>query len=116
MLIPHQAGDVDFLEGDLTGELKRHHDHAGDPEENDVEAGNQYVGWVKAIEKFPLIGPAQGGEGPQRRGKPGIQNIFILVQLNLVAESMAGAHVRFVVANIHLAIFIIPGRNPVSPP
>lgn len=40
--IPDKAVDVNGLERYLAGEVQGHHDHAGDPEENDVEAGYQH--------------------------------------------------------------------------
>ena len=41
--IPHQAVDVDGFEGHLTGELQGHHDHPGDPEEDDVMPRDQHI-------------------------------------------------------------------------
>ena len=40
--IADQAMHIDVLEGDLAGDLLGHHDHAGDPEEDDVETGDQH--------------------------------------------------------------------------
>jgi len=48
--VEHQAVDVDMLEGDAAGEVGRHHDHAGDPEEDDVVAGDQHAaGQVQVV-------------------------------------------------------------------
>ena len=38
--IEHQAVDVDVFEGHFAGEVRGHHDHPGDPEEDDVVAGH----------------------------------------------------------------------------
>ena len=36
--VAHEGGDVDVAERHFAGEVQRHHDHARDPEEDDVEA------------------------------------------------------------------------------
>ncbi len=65
MRITHQSVNVDLPERDFTGELEPHHDHAGDPEKDDVEAGNQYAGRVERFQCSGVFGPAQGAEGPE---------------------------------------------------
>jgi hypothetical protein len=63
-------------------EVHGHHDHPGDPEENDVEAGDQHIGWVEGFQIRGVLRPAEGGERPQRRREPGIEYIFVLTQSN----------------------------------
>ena len=43
--VEHQAVDVDVLERHFAGEVRGHHDHAGDPEEDDVVAGDEDTAW-----------------------------------------------------------------------
>jgi hypothetical protein len=38
LVIAHESVDVDFAERYIADELEPHHQHAGDPEEDDVEA------------------------------------------------------------------------------
>jgi hypothetical protein len=64
--VAHQAVDVDVLERHLAGEVLGHHDHPGDPEEDDVVAGDQHRGGQEEVLLQRLLGPAQGGEGHQR--------------------------------------------------
>ena len=33
-------------------EVHGHHDHAGNPEEDDVKTSDQYIGWVESIEEI----------------------------------------------------------------
>ncbi len=42
LAVADQAVHVHVLERDLAGDVLGHHDHAGDPEEDDVEAGDQH--------------------------------------------------------------------------
>ena len=37
--VEDEAVEVDFFEGDLAGDVETHHNHAGDPGEEDVGAG-----------------------------------------------------------------------------
>ena len=48
-LVADQAVDVDVLERHLAREMQPQHHHAGDPEEDDVEAGDQDRGRVEAF-------------------------------------------------------------------
>ena len=67
VLVADQAGDVHLFEWHFAGEFQAHHDHSGNPEENDVEAGDQYIGWIEGLECRSLFRPAQCRERPQGR-------------------------------------------------
>lgn len=90
--IAHQAVDVDMLERHATCEVRGHHDHAGDPEENDVVARHQYRGGqvevVVIIGRVALIGPAHGAERHHGGGVPGVQHVGIAGQL-LARETLS---------------------------
>ena len=58
--IEDQAVQVDGAERHFVQELQPEHQHAGDPEEDDVEARDQHAGGIVAIEFRGLPGPAQG--------------------------------------------------------
>ena len=114
--------DIDGLERDLRGavgvlhQVHGEHDHPRDPEEDDVEAGDQYVGGVEGLEELGLLRPAEGGEGPQAGAEPGVENVFVLAQLGLVAELVLGAHLDLVAADVDVAGLVVPGRDAVAPP
>ena len=61
--VAHQAVHVDLAERHVAHELQAEHDHARDPEEDDVEAGDQHAGRVEA-----LRGPAFCS------GQPSVEN------------------------------------------
>ena len=42
-LVAHEGVDVDVAERHLVHDVQAHHHHPGDPEEDDVEAGDQDV-------------------------------------------------------------------------
>ena len=48
LLVEDATVDVDGLERHLPHEVEAHHHHAGDPEEDDVEAGDEHVGRIVA--------------------------------------------------------------------
>src|SRR5262249_56197277 len=50
--------------------VQAEHHHPGDPEEQDVVAGDQDRRRVEAAQVVGVLGPAQGGERPQRGGEP----------------------------------------------
>ncbi len=103
--VADEGVDVDLAEGDGVGEGARgavghrdvehevgaEHDHAGDPEEEDVEAGDEELGgiegwrsgWVAAV-----AGPAEDGKGKQAGGEPGVEDVGFLAD---VGDAAAGA-------------------------
>ena len=58
--------DIDVAERHLVHHMQAHHHHARDPEEDDVEAGDEHVGRVIAGKLGRLVGPAKGRERPER--------------------------------------------------
>ena len=63
--VPHQGMDVDSVERNVTHEVKTHHHHPGNPEENDVKACHENIGRIVALQFRRLFGPAKSREGPQ---------------------------------------------------
>ena len=97
-------------------EVHGHHDHAGNPEEDDVEAGYHHAGWVELTQGVGVFRPAKGREGPQCRREPGVENVFVLTQGNVGTEVIFFTHFVFVAANINVTRFVIPCRDTVTPP
>ncbi|GKT55061.1 LOW QUALITY PROTEIN: uncharacterized protein ColTof3_02400 [Colletotrichum tofieldiae] len=77
---------VDLSEGDLACKLDAEHHHSGDPEEQDIPASLENRSGVELLQILGLVGPTQGREGPQARGKPGVKNVLILLE----GERLAG--------------------------
>lgn len=60
----------DGLEGHLASELQPHHDHPGNPEEENVMPCFQHAGGVEAGQVWGglgVLGPPQGTKWPQPR-------------------------------------------------
>ena len=89
-------------------------DHSGNPEENDVIAGNKHIGRIEIFQILSLFRPAKGLEGPQSRTEPGIQHIGI--PLDLCAATLftlAGIFARY--GNVS-AVLTGPSRDLMTPP
>ena len=56
LLVAHQGVDVDVVERHLLHEVEAHHHHARDPEEDDVEAGDERAGRIVALQLRVLSG------------------------------------------------------------
>ena len=63
-----------------------------------------------------MFRPALGGERPQRRGKPGIEHVFVLHERQLGGELVFGARRRFVFGDVYVAVRVVPRRDAVPPP
>ncbi|MOA12824.1 hypothetical protein D3C78_1328460 [compost metagenome] len=69
-IVTNQTGHVDGFKRNLRfavfifDEVHGHHDHAGDPEEDDVEAGHHHAGWVELTQRVGVLWPAERREGP----------------------------------------------------
>src|SRR5690606_30420054 len=122
VLVPDQTGDVYGFERYLWGavfvfhEVHGHHDHPGNPEEDDVETGHQHVRGVEGFQALGDFRPAQGAKGPQGGAEPGVQNVVVLFQFQVCGQVVLLAYFVFVTAHIDVAFGIVPGRNPVAPP
>ena len=49
LLVPDEGVDVDIAKGDFVLEVKPHHHHPRDPEEDDVEAGDEHASRIEAL-------------------------------------------------------------------
>ncbi|RMQ40687.1 hypothetical protein ALQ05_101874 [Pseudomonas amygdali pv. mori] len=122
LAVTHQTVHVNSLERDLRRavlvlhQVHGDHDHPGDPEENDVETGDQHVGGVEGFQCLGLFRPAERGEGPQARAEPGVQYVVVLLQRDFRAKVVLGANFGFVAADVNLAGLVVPGRNAMAPP
>src|SRR6185437_3829457 len=60
--------------------------------------------------------PSECGEGPERGGEPGVEDVRILIQANIGGEMMSAACFRLASRNVHIAVPVIPCRDAMSPP
>ena len=107
--------DEDSVEGGLLGVLAAGENHPGHPEEDDVVGGDEDVGGVEILVVLGvLIGPAQGGEGPEGGGEPSVQHVLLLVDMRAAAViALSGIGLR----DRHApAIVAGPGGDAVAPP
>ena len=108
--------DVDVAERHVVHELQAHHDHPGDPEEDDVEARDQDRGRIKGPQPLGVLGPAEGTEGPERGAEPGVEHVRVLLQRKVGRQRVGVAHLLLGAADIDIALGVVPGRNTVTPP
>ena len=116
IFIAYEAGDIHLLKRNLAGKLERHHNHPSNPEEDDVEPGNEHVGWVELVKELGFVRPAQCRESPQCRGEPRVEHVFVLSENDVVTKPMCSTNASLVGAYIDLVVFVIPRGNTVSPP
>ena len=83
--VADEAAEVDGVEGHLAGVLDAEHDHAGDPEEEDVVAGLHDAAGVEGAEVVGLVGPAQGGMRPEAGAEPGVEDVRVLREVRTAA-------------------------------
>ena len=106
--------DIDRLERGLAHVLHAGEDHAGNPEEDDVVAGNEGRSRVEILQLLGLIRPAERGERPQSGREPGIQNVLLLMDMR-AAALRAGVHIGL--GDGHFtAVVAVECRNAVTPP
>jgi hypothetical protein len=77
LLVADEGVDIDGVEGDLVHDGELHHHHPGDPEEDDVEAGDEDGGREVFPERLGLLGPAQRADGPEAGGEPGVEDVGV---------------------------------------
>ena len=106
--------DQHRVEGGLFRLLAAGEDHPGHPEEDDIIAGDQHVGGIEVIQVGGVLRPAQGGEGPQSGGEPGVQHVRVPGEVGAAAVL---ADLRVLPGAGHLAaVGAVPHRDLVAPP
>ena len=55
-------------------------------------------------------------ERPERRGKPGIQDIIVLTQLRIGRQLVFLPNLIFTTADIKIVVAVVPGRYAMAPP
>ena len=88
--VAHQGMDINGVERNLVHELQTHHHHPGNPEKDDVKAGNQHIGRIITLKLWGFVGPAESRERPKRRRKPGIQNVRVTDYFDRLAIGLIG--------------------------
>ena len=73
------------VERGLAHMLATGEDHTGNPEEDNVIAGNQHIGGIELLQILGIFRPAQGLKRPQSGTEPGIQNIGITLNIGTAA-------------------------------
>ena len=120
--VAHDGVDVDVAERHLAGEVQGRHDHARDPEEDDVEAGDQHRG--RQVERalaleLRLVGPAERGERARSADENQVSSTSGSrdSRRDLLARG-GGARERFLVAAAHegRAVLGVPRGDLVAPP
>ena len=85
-MVADDAGEVDVPEGLLPHILIPCHDHAGDPEEEDVRSGDEGRGGIVVLQLRILRildRIREDTHRPEPGGEPGVQRVLILLQISV---------------------------------
>ena len=96
--------------------MQPHHDHACNPEEDDVETRDQHVGGVEALQRRILPGPAERGKRPKRGREPGVQHVLVLAQRRIGRDPVFFPHLLLAPTYVWRAVGVVPGGDAVPPP
>ena len=112
--ITNQAVQINIFEGDFSGIFDAHHNHAGDPEEQNIITCFQYTRGVEITEICRIFRPAQSGMRPQSGGKPGIEHVHVLFDFcrSAVRTGFRRVHGDYSLA----AILTVICRDTLPPP
>ena len=94
-----------MAKGKLSQVFEARHNHAGNPEKDDIGAGYEIGCRIKLFQLGGFCGPTESGKGPEPRAEPGIEDIGILSPVLAWRFDLAEGFVA-----------PIPDRNTVSPP
>ena len=113
--VAHRAREVHRVERRAPHAVVAAHDHASDPEEENLRGGDKRVGGIERLQVGSLlVRPAEGGEWPELRREPGVKDVGVLRERG-VAALFAGGRVN-TIRLFEVAFGATPHRHAVSPP
>ncbi len=105
--------DVDVGERHLTGQLQAHHDHASNPQEQNVPRRGKHVGRIERFQLGCVPRPAERREWPQSRGEPSVEHILLLANMPAARATALGRLIGDIDVSTGLAVV---DRQAVAPP
>ena len=87
-----------------------------DPEEDDVEAGDQHRARQERPQLGRLLRPAQRRVAPQRRREPGVEHVVVLPERRWPACPRLRSRLGRVARDVDVARVVVPRRNAMAPP
>jgi hypothetical protein len=103
--VAHQAVDVDVAEGTLPVKCVGHHDHPRDPEEDDVEAGDQHRTAGTGPARPSCSGQPSVENGTSAGRIPGVEHVLVAGQRAVIAGAWA---LRLGFAARHEELAVLP--------
>ena len=91
--------DEHLVERDVADVVQTRQNHAGDPERDNVAAGDQDAGRIVVLQFRRLLRPAERGMWPERGTEPSVQYI-LFARVPKLLETGFGFPVSFVDANV----------------
>src|SRR6185436_18700997 len=76
--VANDAGEVNIMKRQVAYVLVSRHDHASDPEKDDVGSGNEVGRGIESFERISLLRPTHRGKRPQPRTRPGVEDVGFL--------------------------------------
>ena len=118
LLVEDEAMDGNLAEWHFALEGEAHHHHPGDPEEDDVAAGDEQRGRVIAGDLRRIFRPAEGRERPEGGREPRVEHVGIAGEFGrLAVAGLRGRHrLGLSGGDEHLAVGPIPRWDLVAPP
>ena len=115
--VAHEAVHIDGVERHLAGEVRGHHHHPGDPEEDDVEARHEHGRRQERLQFLRLVRPAERRERHERGREPRVEHVFVALERAGVALRVGfGAGFFFGLRDEDLAVLAVPRGNLMAPP
>ena len=115
MCVTHQAVNEDRSEGHVVRELQTHHDHAGDPEEQDVKGGDHHSRRVKPEDSDDWFSQPSVVKG-QRAELNQVSSTSSSCRSGRSAGKANLARASFSLLATYASPAGIPGRDAMSPP
>ena len=107
------AVDRHVEERNLAHEFEAGHDHAADPEIDDLASRAVHARGIEGLQVVSLFGPTERREGPQRGRKPRVEHVGVLRQLDAPA---LGTLARWLDRNGRMAVVAVVDRDAMPEP
>ena len=116
LLVANETVNVNIMKRSLACKFKTGHNHTAYPEEDNIISSYKSCCRIEVFKIFCFLWPSQSRERPEPRAEPGIEYVFILLEIFCTATTFRALGWVCAAYDHFTTLLTVPNRNSVAPP